>query len=83
MDENSFIFWHRRLGHIFIERIKRLVNDEVLNTLDFTNFSICIDCIKEKQTNKTIKGPTRSSNFFEIICTNIRGPFNTICLNVQ
>jgi hypothetical protein len=72
-----------RLGHISIERIKRLVNDEVLKIIDFTNFGTCVDCIKGKQTNKTIKGSKRSSDIFEIIHTDICGPFSTSCLNGQ
>ena len=32
------MLWHRRLGHIPIERMKKLVNDGVLSTLDFANF---------------------------------------------
>ena len=46
VNENSSTLWHRRLGHISIE--KRLVNDRVLNTLDFTNFEICVNYIKSK-----------------------------------
>jgi hypothetical protein len=46
MDENSFMFWYKRLDHIFIEIIKRLVNDIVLNTLNFIDFGTCVDCIK-------------------------------------
>ena len=46
MNEKSSKLWHRRLGHISIEKIKRLVNDGVVETLDFTNFSTCVDCIK-------------------------------------
>ena len=42
INENSFILWHRRLGHISIERIKRLVNDGVRNTLNFTDFDTCV-----------------------------------------
>jgi hypothetical protein len=38
----------------------RDVNDRVLNTLAFTNFDTCIDCIKEKQTNKTSKDAAKS-----------------------
>ena len=45
VNEDSSILWHRRLGHISIDRIKRLVNDGVLSTLDFTNFETCVDCI--------------------------------------
>ena len=61
MNEKSSKLWHRRLGHISIEGIKSLVNDGVLETLDFTDFSTCVDCIKGKQTNKTKKNPKRSS----------------------
>ncbi|EOY03851.1 Uncharacterized protein TCM_019054 [Theobroma cacao] len=53
------------------ERIKRLVNDKVLNTLDFTDFDAYVDYIKGKQTNKTKKGAKRSSDILEIIHTNI------------
>jgi HD superfamily phosphohydrolase YqeK len=48
IDENSSKLWHRRLGRISIKRVKRLMNDKVLSNLDFTHFSICVDCIKEK-----------------------------------
>ena len=33
MNEDSSILWSRRLGHISIDIIKRLVNDGVLSTL--------------------------------------------------
>ena len=71
VDENSSNLWHRRLGHISIDRIKRLVHDGVLSTLDWTDFSTCIDCIKGKQTNKSKKGAKRSSQLLEIIHTDI------------
>ena len=35
IEENSSMLWHKRLDHISIKRIKRLVNDKVLSTLDF------------------------------------------------
>ena len=63
--------WHRRLGHISIDRIKKLVNDGVLSTLDFTDFETCVNCIKGKQTNKSKIGATRSSTILEIIHTDI------------
>ena len=44
------------------DRIKRLINDGVPNTLDFTDFETCVDCIKEKQT-KSKKSATRSSTY--------------------
>jgi hypothetical protein len=74
INDDSSKLWHRRLGHISIERIKRLVNEGVLNTLDFTDFETCVDCIKGKQTNKSKKGANRSSGILEIIHTNICSP---------
>jgi len=71
VNENSSMLWHRRLGHISIDRIKRLVNDGVLNTLDFTDYDTCVDCIKGKQTNKSKKGAKRSTEILEIIHTDI------------
>ena len=74
INEYSSKLWHRRLGHISIERIKRLVNEGVLDTLDVTYFDTCVDCIKGKQTNKSKKGANRSSNILEIIHTDICSP---------
>lgn len=65
-----------RFAHIFIGRIKRIADDGVLWTLDFTNFSTSIDCIKGKQTNKTIKGAKRSIEIPEIIHTTMYRPFS-------
>ena len=48
VNEDSFTLWHRRLGHISLDMIKRLVNDRVLNTLDFTDFETCVDYTKGK-----------------------------------
>ena len=71
VNEDSTILWHRRLGHISIDRIKRLVNDGVLSIVDFTDFETCANCIKEKQTNKSNKCATRSSAILEIIHSDI------------
>ncbi|RZB52401.1 Desumoylating isopeptidase 1 isoform B [Glycine soja] len=47
VNEESSMLWHQRLGHISIERIKRLVNEGVLSTLEFADFETCVDCIKD------------------------------------
>ena len=52
-NENSVVLWHRSLGHISRRRIERLVSNEIPEPLDFTEFDICVNCIKEK---KPIKG---------------------------
>ena len=74
MNGESSLLWHRRLGHISIERIKKLVNDGVHSTLDFADFETRVNCIKGKQTNKSKKGAKRSTNLLEIIHTNICCP---------
>jgi len=74
INEDSSKLWHQRLGHISIERIKRLVNEGVLNTLNFIDFEIYVDCIKGKQTNKSKKGANRSLDILEIIHTDICSP---------
>ena len=53
MNEESSILWHQILEHISIERMKKLVNDGVLSTLDFADFETCVHCIKGKQINKS------------------------------
>ena len=47
-NENSTSLWHKILGHISRQRIKRLNSDEILNPLDFTNFDVCVNYIKRK-----------------------------------
>ncbi|KAM1231132.1 hypothetical protein ACFX2F_041302 [Malus domestica] len=75
-NENSSFLWHKRLGHISREGLERLVKNEILPNLDFTDLGVCVDCIKGKQTKYTKKGATRSSKLLKIIHTNICGPFD-------
>ena len=74
INEDSSKLWHRRSGHISIERIKRLINEGVLNTLDFIDFETCVDCIKGKQIDKSKKGANRSLDILEIIHIDICSP---------
>ena len=54
--------------------MKKLINEWVLSTLDFTNFETCVNSIKGKQTNKFKRGAKRSTNLLEIIHTDICCP---------
>lgn len=47
-NDNSASLWHKRLGHISKTRVERLVSDGILDSLDFTDFDVCIACIKGK-----------------------------------
>ena len=55
VNEFSAYLWHKRLGHISKERLERLVKNEILSNLDFTNLNVCVDCIKGKQSKHTKK----------------------------
>ena len=77
INESSSYLWHKRLGHISKERMKRLVKDGILHNLDFTDLDVCVDCIKGKQTKHTKKGATRSGELLEIIHIDICGPFDS------
>lgn len=73
--ETSSKLWHQRLGHISRERMLRLVKDEFLPNLNFSDFEKCVKCIKGKMTKENKKGSTRSSGLLELIHTDICGPF--------
>ena len=63
INELSASFWPKRLGHIFKERIQRLVKNEILNDLDFTDLGICVNCIKgNKQDTHLRKQPQETYN---------------------
>ena len=73
----SAFLWHQRLGHISKERILRLVKSDILPQLDFTDWDVCVDCIKGKQTRHTSKNlAMRSNKPLELIHTDICGPFD-------
>ena len=76
-NKNSAYLLYKCLGHISKERLQRLVKNEILPNLDFTDLGLCVDCIKGKQTKHNKKGATRSTQLLEIIHTDICGPFNT------
>nr|GEV46985.1 putative zinc finger, CCHC-type [Tanacetum cinerariifolium] len=74
----SFTFlWHKCFSHISKERLGGLVKNETIPNLDFTDFGLCVECIKGKQTKHSKKGDTRSNNLLEIIHIDICGPFKT------
>lgn len=82
-NEKSSSLWHKRLGHISMQRIKRLVLEEILVSLDFTDFNICVNCIKGKQTNMRKLSANRVSDVLELIHTDICGPFPMASWNGQ
>jgi len=41
VDERSVYLWHKHLQHISKERMQRLVKNEILSDLNFTNLNVC------------------------------------------
>jgi hypothetical protein len=74
-NETSSKLWHSRLGHISRGRIERLIKEEILHLLDFSNFDQCIECIKGKFVKQIKKGAVRSTGILELIHMNICDPF--------
>ena len=64
-----------RLDHISKGRMERLIKEEILHPLDFSDLDHRIDCIKGKFAKQIKKGAIRSSGVLELIHTDICGPF--------
>ncbi|KAK9690672.1 hypothetical protein RND81_09G145600 [Saponaria officinalis] len=79
--KNSASLWHKRLGHVSKERIQRLVSNGILDSVDFTDFDVCVSCIKGKQTKVKRLGANRATDVLELIHTDICGPFPTASWN--
>ena len=72
---NTGILWHKRLGHISQKRVERLVREGLLGSLDSTDLSACVDCIKAKTTNTFGKKVVKAQSILELIHTDICGHF--------
>jgi hypothetical protein len=55
--------------------IERLVKNEILPPLEFSDLEQCRECIKGKYTKKIKKDAKRSIGILQIIHTDICGPF--------
>ena len=56
----------------------RLIKDEILRDLDFSNFDTCVDCIKGKLTAKIRNAKVdRCTKLLKVIHKDICGPFTT------
>lgn len=77
------MLWHRHLGHISNQHIQRLVSEGILDPFDLSDFQVCIECIKGKQTNVRKKDVNRCGDVLELIHTDICGPFSTPSWNGQ
>ena len=76
LNEKSSILWNKRLDLFPKQKMKRLINDEILSNLDFSDFDTWVDCIKGKLATKirNVKAD-RCTELLRVIHTNICGPF--------
>ena len=82
-DEFYSMLWHRHLGHIKRDEIKRLTRNGILDSLDFSyfqsilnslsflDFQTCVDCVKRKIMRGRKKRATWNKGLLEIIHTDI------------
>ena len=81
LNEKSSILWHKRLGHKSRQRSERLIKDEILLDLDFSDFDTYVDCIKGKLTAKVRNAKVdRCTELLRVIHTNICGPFTSLAM---
>jgi hypothetical protein len=73
-NKTSLKLCHCHLGHILKGRMERLIREEILQSLDFSNSERCTNCIMEKIAKTIKKGAIRSTGLLEIIYTDICRP---------
>jgi hypothetical protein len=56
--------------------MERLIKNDVLLPLDFSDADICVDCIKGKYAKTIKKGAIRATGVLQLIHTDICGPLN-------
>jgi hypothetical protein len=49
-NDSTTYLWHCRLGHIGVNRLKKLHDDGFLESLDYESFETCEPCLMGKMT---------------------------------
>src|SRR4051812_539087 len=76
-DDITAYFWHCRLGHIGVIRMKKLHSDGLLESLDYESFETCEPCLMGKMTRTSFSGSVeRATNLLEIIHTDVCAPMS-------
>ena len=75
---NQTYLWHLKLGHINIERIRRMVTGGLLSPLDVTALPVCEPCLEEKMTMKPFKAKCyRAKEVLDLLHIDLCGPMST------
>ena len=76
---NETYLWHLRLGHINLERIRRMVTGGLLSPLDVTTLPVCEPCLEGKMTMRPFKAKGyRAKEVLDLVHTDICGPMSTM-----
>ena len=76
--------WHRRFGHLGIDVVKQLINQDMVDGLDLTSDSpfptICEACIHGKQHRDTFpkEASTRASQILQLVHSDVHGPLKVV-----
>ena len=74
---NPTNLWHRRLGHINLNRINRLVKDVILPSLAIKPMSVCISSLEGKMTKRPFSSKgSRAKDLLVLVYTDVYGPIN-------
>ena len=74
---NNTYLWHLRLSHINLDRIERLVKNELLNELEDNSLPPCESCLEGKMTKRPFSGKGyRAKEPLELIHSDLYGPMN-------
>ncbi|KAL0395400.1 UNVERIFIED_CONTAM: hypothetical protein Slati_4506200 [Sesamum latifolium] len=77
-DHENAQIWHARLGHIYKDRIKKLVDSKNIEIDDLDHLSTCESCLKGKMTKKPFVGQSAIANgLLDFVHTDVCGPLST------
>ncbi|KAL0313423.1 UNVERIFIED_CONTAM: hypothetical protein Sradi_5741600 [Sesamum radiatum] len=76
-DHENAQIWHARLGHIFKDRIRRLVDTKSLEIDDLNHLPTCESCLKGKMTKKSFVGQSAiAKGLLDLVHTDVCGPLS-------
>ena len=61
-NDSATYLWHCRLGHIGVNRMKKLHADGLLESLDYESFDTCEPCLMGKMTKTLFSGTMERAN---------------------
>ena len=82
LNEKSSTLWHKLLGHISRQRIERLIKDEIIPDLDFSDFDTYVDYIKGKLIAKVRNAKIdKCTELLRVIHIDICGSFIPLAMS--